>query len=216
MAKNHVQLEESKERKLFITRNSNYAKNCPSNSGYLGDYHNVHHLVPCTSINHSLITYLDKKKEKAPTYLKALSRFTDWNVNLGYNLIGLPFEHAYALAYNKATNQALVDLLAKLLPKQRIWKMAAVAIPGAVKYPVHLPTSFGHVKYNKLVEVELDMIWTELAVETDEKHEPIDATDMGQMIKAVGDGFKALLVAKVGQTESAWNANKFSYQFMMI
>jgi hypothetical protein len=89
----HVTLDEDKPKKLFIDRSSNYAQNC--GDGFQGNYHNAHHIVPCTSIQQSLRDYLDTKPY---TYNKALARFTDWNVNLGYNLIGLPHKHAYELA----------------------------------------------------------------------------------------------------------------------
>ena len=57
MGKNeHIELDESKPKKLFIDRSSNYAKNCTF--GYMLANHNAHHLVPCTSIQHSLKTFV--------------------------------------------------------------------------------------------------------------------------------------------------------------
>jgi hypothetical protein len=203
MGNKHITLDESKPKSLFIDRNSSYAVNCKT--GYQGNYHNAHHAVPCTSIQKSLKTYLDKKP---PEYNKALARFTKWDVNSEPNLVGLPHKHAYELAYKQVLS-AILDLL------RPQWKMAAVAIPGAVKYPIHLPTSWGHVTYNKLVETQLDMIWKRLNV-TVKEHEPINATDMGSMIQAVSDAFRGLLTAKVFQTEADWKANRKSPQFMMI
>ena len=203
MGNDHVTLDESKPKTLFIDRNSSYSSNCKT--GYQGNYHNAHHVVPCTSIQKSLKTYLDKKPLE---YNKALARFTKWNVNSEPNLIGLPHKHAYELAYKEVTSAAL-----SLLAPQ--WMMAAVASPGAVKYPVHLPTSWGHVTYNKLVETQLDKIWKNLNVKV-KKHEPIDANDMGAMIQGVSNAFRGLLTAKIGQTKTAWKADCKSAQFMMI
>lgn len=200
---NHVELNDKKPRTLFIARSSNYAKNCAS--GFQGDYHNAHHVIPCTSINNSLYTYLDKKPV---AYNKALARFTKWDVNAEYNLVGLPHKHAYELHFKDVTRADLAGLAPQ-------WMMKAVALPGLVKYPIHLPTSWGHVDYNKLVEEELDAIWDSLSVEV-KKHEPIKADDMGQMIKNVGTAFRDLLVAKVAQTKADWQVDQKSPEFMMI
>lgn len=200
----HVTLDESKGRTLFIDRKAGYAKNCKS--GYQGDYWNAHHCVPCTSIQKSLKTYLDKK---TPEYNRALARFTKWDVNSKPNLVGLPHKHAYRVAYGDTTS----SLLALLLRRQ--WMMKTIQSPGAVRHPIHLPTSWGHTTYNKVVEKKLDTIWKNLSVKAKE-HEPVDANDMGGMIQAISDVFRGLLVAKVGQTKEAWEKNPKSPQFMMI
>src|SRR5437762_12059323 len=70
----HVELNEDKPRTLFIARSSNYAANCAT--GYQGNYHNAHHVVPCTAINKSLLDYLATKPY---AYNKALARFTKWD-----------------------------------------------------------------------------------------------------------------------------------------
>ena len=105
MGNKHITLDESKPKSLFIDRNSSYAVNCKT--GYQGNYHNAHHAVPCTSIQKSLKTYLDKKP---PEYNKALARFTKWDVNSEPNLVGLPHRHAYELAYKQVLS-AILDLL---------------------------------------------------------------------------------------------------------
>jgi hypothetical protein len=200
----HVTLDESKGRTLFIDRKAGYAKNCKA--GYRGDYWNAHHCVPCTSIQKSLKTYLDKKP---PEYNKALARFTKWDVNAKPNLVGLPHKHAYRVAYGDTTS----SLLALLLRRQ--WMMKKIQRPGGVRYPIHLPTSWGHVQYNGLVKTQLDSIWTALSVEIKD-HEPIKADDMGSAIQGVGDAFRAILMAKVGQTKAAWQQDPKSPQFMMV
>jgi len=161
----HVTLDESKPRTLFVTRSSGYAKDCAS--GYQGNYHNAHHVVPCTSIQKSLKEYLSKKPY---SYNKALARFTKWDVNAEPNLLGLPHKHAYEFAYKEVTASSL----AALAPQ---WMMAKVVTPGAVKYPIHLPTNWGHVDYNVLVVKQLDKIWKNLNVQV-KKHEPVTATDI--------------------------------------
>jgi hypothetical protein len=201
----HLELDESKPRKLFIARSSNYAANC--SDGYQGNYHNAHHIVPCTAINKSLLAYL---KNKPPAYNKALARFTDWDVNAGYNLVGLPHKHAYEHAYKETTHA----LLALLQPQ---WKMA---VPGGVAspmFPVHLPTNFGHIEYNVLVKTQLDSIWMNLNPII-KKHEPISATDMGAMIKAVASAFLGLLKGKAVQTKVLWKAGppQLNPMFRMI
>jgi hypothetical protein len=192
----HVTLDESKGITLFINRSSSYAKSCAS--GYMGNYHNAHHVVPCTSIQRSLKKFLSTKE---PAYNKALARFTNWDVNAASNLIGLPHRLAYELAFG-TTSQ---------IPVKPQWRMAANLVSAALAphHPIHLPTNWGHTDYNEDVMTALDKVWKTLSVEIKE-HEPVKANDLGSRIQAVSNVFRGLLTAKVGQNQQDWQNKRFA------
>ena len=73
---------EAMEKTFKDIKSDNYRNNCKT--GYKGPKNNAHHVVPCTSLRMSLITYL---KGKPPEYKRALAFFTNWDVNAGTNLL---------------------------------------------------------------------------------------------------------------------------------
>jgi hypothetical protein len=204
MAKKHgPPLGVSKEKTFKDIKSTNYRNNCKT--GYKGPKNNAHHVVPCISLRASLTDYLDGKE---PEYRKALAFFTNWDVNAGTNLLGLPVQESYQLVF-KSMDRRGIDVGR---PK---WIKPPWRHMTTPKYPIHIPAGrWGHTDYNDLVETDLTAIWTKLEVKH-EKHEPTEATDLGSEIQRVSRAFRAKLQAKVGQTIEDWKAGNFA-QFMMV
>jgi hypothetical protein len=188
----HDFFDDSKPTTFMVDRTSSYAKN--TGKGFRGDYWNSHHVLPCIAVRESLNKFLQPK----PLYYKrALGRFTKWDINESYNLLGLPNEAAYLKAYGDPA-------FSKLDFDHPTWKpRMRPSLTGAPHGPIHLPTSWGHAKYNTDVRKQLDPIWDDLSVEA-KNHRPIKADDMSAAIQDVSDVFCAKLEARTGQTRKRW------------
>jgi hypothetical protein len=175
-----------------------------TNSGFKGTKWEGHHVVPGTSMEQSLETFLDKKHDG---YKKALSYFTNWDLNHDYNMLGLPTETSYRKAYRR---QRPIKLDVKM-PDDLMMPMPITKMPYL---PIHNPVSWGHTDFNKNVKLKLDQIWQKLNAKF-KKHEPIKAADMKDEIQGVSDQYRGKLQRKTGQTKQDWQAKKFA-QFRMV
>jgi len=192
----HDFFDDTKPTTFIVDRSSSYANN--TKKGFRGDYWNSHHVLPCTSLRQSLTQFL---KPKQLYYKRALGRFTNWDVNENYNLLGLPNEAAYLKAYGDPG-------FSKLNFDHPTWKPRMLPKFTAPPHgPIHLPTSWGHPEYNTNVKKQLDPIWDDLSVEA-KNHKPIKATDMKGAVQDVSDVFCGILEAKIGQTKKRWENEK--------
>jgi hypothetical protein len=199
----HDFFDDTKPTTFVVDRSSSYAKN--TTKGFRGNYWNSHHVLPCKSLRDSLNEFTKPK----PLYFKrALGRFTKWDVNKKYNLLGLPNEAAYLKAYGDAA-------FSKLAFHNPTWKMAMrPSLAGAPHGPIHLPVSWGHVIYNRNVKAELDPIWDSLSVEV-KNHQPVKANDLAAAVQGISDHFCADLQARNGQTKKRWEDDEL-HHFRMV
>jgi hypothetical protein len=203
MGKNHEYFNDSEPTSFVVHRKSGYAKNTVS--GFRGDFWNSHHVLPCTSIKKSLDRFLDGK----PIHFKqALARFTKWDVNKGYNLLGMANEAAYLKAYGDSKFSTLK------LNRPQWMKAMNMVVNVPPMGPIHLPTSWGHPEYNVQVSKKLDVIWDDLGAKVNE-HEKVEGKDLGSEIQGVSDVYCAKLEAKKGQTKERWLAEEWQH-FEMI
>jgi hypothetical protein len=203
MGTNHEYFNDTEPTTFVVHRKSGYAKNTVK--GFRGDYWNSHHVLPCTSLQKSLDKFL---KGKAIHFKQALGRYTNWNVNNEYNLIGLPNEAAYLKAYGDAKFNTL-----KL--DKPTWMMAmnfVVNIPPIG--PIHLPRNWGHAKYDKNVEKKLDVIWDDVDAKV-VQHDKVQGNDLSSEIQAVSNDCCGQLEAKRGQTKERWLAEEW-HHFEMV
>jgi hypothetical protein len=212
MAKKHGPPLGKNKKKTFIEvkcDSKTYRKNCKK--GYQGGFNNAHHVVPCTSLSGSLMEYLEGK---APEYRLALAIFTVWNVNEEPNLVGLPEHRAYQIAF-AAMDRRGIDAGKPIwyVKLKSVWSSVAWRSKLTPKYPIHIPTSWGHVDYNEKVQTSLDEVWTKLKVQH-ENHQPISAPDLGSEIQTISNVYREKLQAKTGQTIEDWKAKKYG-QFRM-
>jgi hypothetical protein len=194
-----------KEKTFKDIKNHDYRSACKT--GFKGGFWNAHHVVPCTSLKSSLIEYLDGKEAE---YRLALAFFTKWDVNAAANLLGMPTHRTYVVAFTGMEKRG-IDV-GKPLWFQGAKKLARQS-KGSPKYPIHIPTSWGHTDYNRQVKQALDDVWTKLQVKH-KNHEPIEATNLGGEIQAIGTNYRSNLVAKTNQTIEDWKAGKYD-QFKM-
>jgi hypothetical protein len=192
MGKSHVYFKDSEPVTFIVHRRRGYAKKTVK--GFRGTSWNSHHVLPCTSLKSSLDKFLDGK---APHFKQALGRYTKWNVNEEYNLIGLPHEAAYLAAYGDPK-------LSTLNFNKPQWMKAinfVAAIPPIL--PIHLPTSWGHTDYNVKVAKQLDKIWDKVDAKVKE-HDKVEGNDLSSLVQAVSNVYCAKLTAKNGQTKERW------------
>jgi hypothetical protein len=199
----HDYFDDTKPTTFKVDRNSSYAKK--TKKGFRGDYWNSHHVVPCGWLKKSLDAFLEGKHDG---YKRALGRFTKWDVNEKYNLLGLPNEVAYLLAY-KDPGAATIKF------DHPTWmKALRKSLAGQPHGPIHLPVNWGHTEYNQLVKSDLDPIWDKLGAKF-KTHEPVSANNLASEIQAVSDTYCEMLQGKEGQTKKRWDDGEFDF-FLMI
>ena len=193
----------SKKKTFKEIKSDNYRKDCKT--GYRGPKNNAHHVVPCTSLKASLNDYLDGKP---PEYKRALAFFTNWDVNAGTNLLGMPTFESYQLVFRSMDKRG-IDV------GRPAWKTPPWRNMTTPKYPIHIPTAtWGHNEYNDIVEGELSAVWSRLSVEH-ENHKPVKADDLGGEIQTISNTHRGQLQAKVHQTIEDWKAGNYA-QFKMV
>jgi hypothetical protein len=207
MAKKHELL--GKETKVTFKHWKASGKTYRNNttSGFKGSKWEGHHVVPGTSMEQSLETFLDGKTDNREGYQKALANFTNWDLNEEYNMLGLPTATTYRKAYRKSRPLSFnLNMPADLRDPMPITKQPTL--------PIHNPVDWGHTLFNKDVKLKLDKIWAKLN-EKFKKHEPIEAADMKDEIQGISDAFRKKLQAKTGQKRQDWIDEKFA-QFRMV
>ncbi len=162
--------------------------------------------MPCTSIKASLIDYLDGKP---PEYKRALAFFTNWDVNAGTNLLGLPTFESYQLVFRSMDKRGIdVGRPAWKTPPWRHVDDAQV---------LH-PHPHGHLGPQRLQRYRrrraVGGAAARLSVEH-ENHKPVKADDSGGEIQAISDTHRGQLQAKVHQTIEDWKAGNYA-QFKMV
>jgi hypothetical protein len=139
-----------------------YRKTCRNASGgtgkgFTGPRHQIHHILPQTSIEESSGDHDD------PEFLEDVKWITHWSINNIDNLVGLPTFASYLRYFHKSTK--------KWSNMTAIWFYEQVPIPKPPQsfkqspqgHPIHNPVSWGHVKYNETVETALTKnVWTKV------------------------------------------------------
>jgi hypothetical protein len=177
-------------------------------SGFKGTKWEGHHVVPGTSMEQSLETFLATKAETGDGYNKALSYFTHWDLNHAPNMLGLPTETTYREAYRNSTRPIQLDIQ---MPANLKMPMPVTKMPFL---PIHNPVDWGHTDFNENVKLKLDRIWANLNAKF-EKHEPVEAADMQASIQNVSDAYRKTLQVKTLQTKQDWDLGNYA-QFRMV
>ena len=206
MAKKHgPPLGKSKKKTCKDIKSNNYRSSCAS--GYLGPKYNAHHVVPCVALKLSLIAYLEGKPLE---YKRALAFFTNWDVNAGTNLLGLPVAESYQIVFKSMKKRSINVGRPAWIKPTITW-----AHPTTPKYPIHIPaTTWKHDVYNTQVQTDLDDVWADLKVKH-KNHDPIDAPDLGGAIQDISDTYRGKLEGKTGQTIEDWENQNYA-QFYMV
>ena len=168
-----------------------YRKNCIGGGrGYLGYWHEAHHILPATSMSQSVEEAQgnDLKKIK---YIDFIQYVTIWDINDASNMVGLPNLIAYELYYQNKINlkrtydrvKGMFDHFKKrfsLTAKQRALEKVRKNNPDG--WPIHNPGNWGHLAYNDEVMTEIktniwDILsykWKEHKVDSDTVKEELE------------------------------------------
>lgn len=183
--------------------------------GFLGPYHNAHHILPATTFKKS-IEGIDDAEKKA--YIKNCQHVTPWNINNDNNLVGLPHIRAFILyaqndAELKGTEPEYIQKRVKsftqggrkVSPLERRGHLDQLHATKPDNHPVHLPVSWGHTTYNHVVITRLEEVWDMLA-EKREKHK-LNYEDIASHLIMLENEYHAVLVTR-GANANLQNWNK--------
>ena len=176
----------------------NYIKECKAaKKGYLGPRMEVHHILPQTSIEESVL-----ECGKDIQYVTDVQYITPWNINSAVNLIGLPHYHAYDLYYQGRARLAaqvqsdkikdLVSWFNSFASASRSKWLRAVFNVSPEGYPIHNPVNWGHTVYNSKVKTDLTrQVWHQIN-DKKKKHE-FDAKTVEGALNDLADVYKGKL-----------------------
>ena len=209
--------EERRKFKDIKTQSEEYRPNCTTGYQAAGVFQHAHHVIPCVSVAKSLAEYFPQKPVE---YRRAVYYFTDWDINAGYNLLGLPTEFAYKVAFesmpNHGVNSGRPIWYIEINRLLDLWKALPWRSKRTPKYPIH-DGRFGHAEYNGEVKKKLDKIWMELSCKA-VNHDPVSGDDLSGAIQGLSDLYRGKLQRKRDQTKEDWDSGDESRlgQFRMI
>jgi hypothetical protein len=203
-----------KKRKLKDIKNSTYRDSCGTGYQAQGKFMHAHHIVPCCSMAASISDYFDSKK---PVYRRALYYFTDWDINSGANLVGLPTLSAYEASFRGMRRRNInVGRPHWYIKVAKLWQLLAEGDVRSPKYPIHSPSNFGHTDYNDNVVTALNKIWSHLSFQ-EKNHQPVNANSLAEEIQGISDAYRGSLMAKTGQRIEDWDsATADKSEFYMV
>lgn len=193
-----------------------YRSHC--DRGFRKSIYQVHHIIPEDAIYNKAILKMTNAEKRE--YVLACLWITPWNINEKVNLIGLPDLSAFLIYFDKQKDDEQQAAQKKLRAEtgyigrkikrfhelyeeiKRIALFAEAANPET--YPVHLPVSWGHTKYNYAVadQVKSDVIdaLNELKDDHTIKPENIAAT-----FDAIAADWETFLLARAANaTYATW------------
>jgi hypothetical protein len=86
-------IEPTEEQQSVLTRSSNFQGDC-SKGCYRGNNKEIHHILPCTTLNIRKADITDNRKD----YIERCLWVTKWDINASDNLTGLPLKTRYQLS----------------------------------------------------------------------------------------------------------------------
>lgn len=192
----------------------NYRATCTS--GFLGARWDAHHLLPQTSIEKAVGQFKDPKRK----YLSDVQYITNWVINNGGNMLGMP-QFASFLFYYQAKEGLLAAQNPKLGTAGEGAKVKAYAntfnsVAKAARqkwlkdlpkqspegYPIHRPVNWGHTDYNDQVQADLKTkVWDPLD-EKKKKHD-VDAASVAGQLGGMSTSYRAKLKARGATTTHA-------------
>jgi hypothetical protein len=198
--------------------NKGYRRICKKNKrGYVGGKHEAHHILPATSFNKAIEAVRKTDSDKA-TYIENCQHITPWNINNKNNLMGLPNLLAYVIYYQDRARPTMTGELARLAKSIKSFN-ADGRLTSATRnrylklirsgkspegHPIHLPTSWGHVEYNKEVAKEIKKyIWDKLS-ENKKWHKVDPVTVEATIIELENENYSFLLERGEGANEENW------------
>lgn len=206
-------------RKQGDGQTKDYAKEWESSGkrGYGELLYQVHHVIPEDSIyNKALYTIGDEAQRK---YIKTCLLRSEWNINDYDNLIGLPDLYSFLIYFDRKragkANEKVDNTSDKggkdggyIMRKikalnDRTKSKSFIDVPGLLgkagdastspeKYPVHLPVSWGHTKYNYTVA---DDVKSDVMNAVDEgKDHAVEFVDVASTLNAIRDDYRQKLI----------------------
>lgn len=188
-----------------------YRKECKSaGNGYLGPRHEVHHVLPQTCIEQSVL-----ESGKDLQYISEVQYITDWNINKSINLIGLPHYHSYDLYYQaneRLTLQVgtererdLISWFNKFAKKSRKKWLSEVIRSPPEPYPIHNPVNWGHTQYNSEVIQEIkEHVWD--GINDKKKEHEFDAKTVADVLNDLAKmNYDYLVKRGSGVSQTKWN-----------
>ncbi|PAP75735.1 hypothetical protein [Rubrivirga marina] len=188
-------------------------------NGYKKLIYQIHHIIPEDAIYNKAV---DKIKNDDKRRLVKVSMLrSKWNINDPDNLIGLPDLYSFLIYFDrkrKSASDTSVDashvkgnqdggyILRKIkrlnqrssntkdfIDLPSLFGQTSAADASPERYPVHLPVSWGHTKYNYAVadDIQSDVINT--IEETAEEHE-LDFVDVASEFETIASDRKTYLL----------------------
>lgn len=189
--------------------------------GFGESLYQIHHIIPETSIYNKMVYKISSATKRE--YMLKCMWISPWNINEKGNLIGLPDLYTFLIYFDKKQNDEKGTDQGKSLLRGTSWsyvkgKMKAFenVYKGAKRlalfdlaanpetFPVHLPVSWGHTKYNKNVANDLK---TEVADTLSEvmKDHTVDPANIAKAFVDIANRRRAYLLTRaMNATYDTW------------
>jgi hypothetical protein len=173
-------------------------------TGYRGVGWQGHHVLVAKCFKLQSVADADQAD-----YVRVCFSFTDWNINAGPNMLGLPILQSYVVAYKAMDGGGKQAGKSEFKHIQKYFTSppaisAAAELSAPHNLPCHNPQNWGHTDYTKEVDLALlREIWNTLK-RADDKH--ISAETIKGKLGPMAERFAGKLVAR-GAREGGTSLN---------
>ncbi len=193
-------------------------------NGYGKLVYQIHHIIPEDAIYNKAVSKI--KDDDKRWFVKACLLRSPWNINDAHNLIGLPdlytflihFDrkrgHDQAKVKSKGDGSYIANKIRRLNQRSNkdddwinldsLFSELSEAGSSPEHYPVHLPVSWGHTKYNYAVADDIKANVIDPLNEIADEHK-IVFDNVASIFKALTDVWKSYLLTRAATaTYETW------------
>lgn len=196
-----------------------------SGGGYGKLLYQIHHIVPEDSIYNKAVDKMSNEEERKT--VKTCMLRSKWNINEDANLVGLPDLYAFLIYFDRKKGNEKKDAVTNsgegtyirnkisrlnqrskkaddYIKLESLFGELGDAGASPEKYPVHLPVSWGHTKYNYAVADDVTKKVINKVKKAAKEHK-LDVTTVAPQFNQLSTKWKNYLKGRAGSaTYETW------------